>query len=162
MDDDDFVLIGKALFLAQKFEMTCKDILAWILAAQRLSESAGPTLEEFASHSDELRRLFLKPIIKLANAKLQRLMTKANYQVLDDGVKGRNWIAHECCENMIEANLNRRDPALDRGLLLQHFKNMATADALVSKWSFEFHEREPATMFFKQKYIDGIVDWVTL
>ena len=44
--------------------------------------------------------------------------------------------------------------------LLARIINIAKGDYLVSKWSYEFHEKKPGGFYDKNKYIDRILTWI--
>ena len=167
MDDESFRIIGKALFVAQKFEMTCKDTLEWFLVVQNVVIAGVPFLgEEHLAYSEKLEKLFLGQIVNTANNQLRnpstgtKFLTEDNHQILDKGIKGRNWIAHEGCGDIIQSHFANKPAEIDTGILTQHLEGILTADWLMSKWSYEFHEREPAPYIDKQGYISGVCRWV--
>ena len=60
IDSSIFELIGKSLFIAQKYEMTCKEIISMFLAIETvLVPSKNASLEEFISYSERLRNMFM-------------------------------------------------------------------------------------------------------
>ena len=159
IDDSIFEIIGKALFIAQKYEITCKDIVSMFLAIETvLVPNTNASLDEFISYSERLRKLFLGQLINIANDKIRDQLTEDNLAILDKGTKSRNWLVHQCCKKLIAENVTRTKPKIDISDFPFHIQNLLAADFLVSKWSFEFHEKERAYIS-KEKYIDSILEW---
>lgn len=162
--DNKAVLLsaGKALCLCQKFESTCKDIIMWLCLSKSLHEKDFNFLsEKHITYVDKLHNLLLGNSIQTFREEFKNKINKENLEILKDAKGSRNFICHELLKDFVSASFAQsKKYELDKRKLLNHIINIAKGDYLVSKWSYEFHEKKPGGFYDKNKYIDRISTWI--
>jgi len=160
-----FSKIGKSLVLAQKYESTCKDIIGWFMIVDKLIKTEFNLLDEdYIIYSNVLSKMMLGRKINSINKIKEMLRLKDDELViLDEARKARNWIAHDSCYELIKKNisLNKADYKVDKKLK-ENVIRLAKADFLVSKWSYEFHEKNSLYDVTEVSYIESILKWIGL
>jgi hypothetical protein len=144
--DDIFCIFGKSLFVIQKFEDTCKDIINWLHITKIVEDGKIIFLDdEYNSYCDKLSKIMLGNSIKsVNNIKHEFEIEDKEIDILKNAKDSRNWIAHKLCSDCILKNIYTSNPAYDIPIeLKKHVINVIKGDYLVSKWSYEFHEKEP-------------------
>jgi hypothetical protein len=152
-------LVGRLLLLSQKYEFTCKEMVKWLELVSKLEEEKlGFMNEEYLSYVDKLNGLLLGESLKTLKG-TQKLFRISNNEIsiLHNGRKSRNWIAHQIGENII---FNSKFSKEDIEKCESHVIHLGKADFMVSKWSYEFHEKEPNNYIGEENYIKMICKWV--
>ena len=163
LNDEKLLLsIGKALCLCQKFEITCKDIITWLVVVKSLKEGKFSFLDnKYTSYVDKLIDIFLGRSINLLKERFSREIKKAEIQILKDAKDSRNFIVHNSAQDLISWSFSSSATnKLDLQVFTNHIINVAEGDFLVSKWSYEFHEKEPGAFYNKDRYIKKMVKWI--
>jgi hypothetical protein len=139
LNDEFFLLqIGKALCLCQKFESTCKEIIMWF-------------------------NLFLGKSINLLKKNYLLKIKESDLQILQNAKKSRNFIVHDSTDILISESFSSSliiESRLDIKIFKDHVKKIAEGDFLVSKWSYEFHEKESGAFYKKGIYIEKVMKWI--
>jgi len=162
-EDEFYKWIGKALFICQHFECTCKSIIMWLNLSKKLYD------KHFKVFSQEQKDFVDKLLNLLLGSSINRLkensadfgVEKGDITILDDARKSRNYICHESELSLIHAThgpMYRWN--LKRDELRKNIVNIAKGDYLVSKWSYEFHEKLPSSFKDKTPYVDSLLNWV--
>lgn len=158
-----FHIYGKALFLAQKYENTCKEIIRWFKISEVLyTTKMQIDTNELKDYCSELVKISLGQTIHSLNTnKTMFKVTQEEIKILKDAKNSRNWIAHnsfnECILNNFHESKNETsiDKEFNRNIV-----NIISADYLVSKWSYEFYEKESGSFFSEEGYRKNILDWL--
>ena len=157
---DEFSKAGKALFLCQKFERTCKEIIMWVTLSKSLEEKQFDFLSKGHIDSvDKLLQLYLGTSIN--NFFKCFTLNEKNKKILTDAKNSRNFICHEIMNDFIFLH-NGRNEVVNQfnDRLFFHIQNLARGDYLVSRWSYEFYEKESGYFFDEKKYIKEIETWI--
>jgi len=157
-----FMLFGKSIFISQKYENTCKDIIKWFHATMVLIKGEYEIFSnEYFDYTDKLIKLSLGRTIE-SFEKNQDLfkVTNTDIEILKNAKDSRNWIAHSMCDECITDNLNSNISNSTMPTEIEkHFVNIIEGEYLVSKWSHDFHDKETAIGFTKDEYIQRMKDW---
>ena len=156
-------VIGRTLFVCQKYEITCKDIISWLETTRSLVDKKIEFLsEEYLSYVDKLHKILLgRAIQKLEKNALRFGVSKQDFQCLDLAKQSRNWLVHESCTELITSHFSGRNKTLTLPVeFREHVKTVVRGDFLVSKWSYQFHEKETAPWFRQDTYVERVVKWV--
>ncbi|WP_070121701.1 hypothetical protein [Bacillus marinisedimentorum] len=152
-------LIGRLMLISQKYEFTCKEMIKWL---ELISKLEGEELEflskEYLNYVDKLNGLLLGKSIKTLHRN-QKLFNISDEQIsiLNNGRTSRNWIVHQSGKNLIfKSELLKEDYINFR----KHVINLGRADFMVSKWSYEFHEKEPYNYIGEDNYTRMLLEWV--
>jgi hypothetical protein len=165
LNDEFFLLqIGKALCLCQKFESTCKEITMWFGTMKSLKEKKYDFLDnKYKDNVDKLLNLFLVKSINLLKKNYLLKIKESDLQILQNARKSRNFIVHDSTDILISESFNPSliiESRLDIKIFKNHIKKIAEGDFLVSKWSYEFHEKESGAFYKKGIYIEKIMKWI--
>ena len=157
-----FEMTGKALFLCQHFEHTCKEIVMYLNLAKALSEQQLEFLsDDHKKYADKLMALFLGGSIKRLRKEFPRIGSDAEIGDIEKAKDSRNYICHESELDLIGARFAPRgyryewQPNTD--ILVSHFRNIATGDYVVSRWFYEFSEKESGAFKVKDEYVESLI-----
>lgn len=78
-----------------------------------------------------------------------------NLSKIEVAKASRNWIVHRSGYGLL-----LQSNKFDVGEFLDNVKAVAMGDLLVSRWSYEFHEKEPAGWCPKELYVETISRWI--
>lgn len=161
-EDDFFLITGKALFLCQHFESTCKDIVMWLCLTNSLKEQEFDFLsDKHKDYVDKLLNLFLGSSIERLKVKIPNIASTEEFQTLKEAKDSRNFICHECALDLIYASYGSAyNFKLNSDLLRQHVIKLAMGDYIVSRWSYEFHEKNSGAFKDREQYLSTIKSWV--
>lgn len=151
---------GKALFLCQHFESTCKEIVTWFCVTKALIDKKfGLLSDEHKDYVDKLMRLFLdRSIRKLED--IPKIASKEEIDSIREAKESRNFVCHECLLSLIYAPYPCAKPKIDLSLFRRHVGKIAIGDYLVSKWSYEFHEKDSGAFKNRERYVNAIEEWI--
>ena len=164
-EQEVFSIYGKALFISQKFEIECKDIIRWFQAVNIVFEEKVDFMsEEYVSYCEKLSNIMLGRSIESIKILNKRwIFPESEIQTLITAKDSRNWIVHESCIDNIALNVMGRNVIYE---VPKELKNkiieIIKGDYIVSKWSYEFHEKESAYFFDEEKYIQSILNWLNI
>ncbi|GEM_PF-1740367 len=152
---------GRSLFVCQHFESTCKDIVAWLCLAKALTEDQFEFLDD--AHKDyvlTLLKLFLgKSIERLGEDHPD--IPAADIDTLKAAASSRNYICHDLLLDHIHTGFGRHYVRhWDERLHRERVVALAQGDYLVSRWSYEFHEKESGALIGREGYVERVVQWV--
>ena len=155
--DAFFLAVGKALCLACAFEAKCKHILN-ILKLSEYCKNDGH-LSDSAALSVLLRSQLLGQTIK--NVKGFRDFSPEGIVILECAKDARNFIAHESALLAWPISDTRADTIHEKITRLRsEVETLAAGDNLVSRWLYEFEEREPAHQILYRDYFRRIEQWI--
>ncbi|PFK43435.1 hypothetical protein COJ23_25060 [Priestia megaterium] len=154
---NDSGIIGRALLVCQKFEATCKDIIASFEVARIIKNKEYEFMSpEYVSYVDSLHRLLLGVSIKkLATSKNGIKISENQIIILEQAKNSRNWIVHESGKQALFTS-----KGTDLEELINHVKNVVLGDFLVSSWSYSFYEGENPRWIEEIAYLNLILYWV--
>ena len=158
---DQYLLAsGKALCLAANFEATCKHILRVFRITDAIrSGSSNDEVREVALRNNSQRWQSLKlarAIEEIGNADD---VDDEDAKTLGVARLSRNYVAHDSAGMGPIALVT---PAMITQMasdLMPQVIQLARGEWLVSAWSFEIGEREPASVD-RDKYVAAVVAWV--
>jgi len=151
-------LVGKSLFLAQHFELNCKDVFLWAGLAEAIKAEKIIDFADLKYYGDKLLNLFLGTTIHQIG-KIMRI-TDMQLDILRKAKESRNYIAHNVIENLFFGYQNDQDMIEFLPDYYYIIRDLAEGDNLVSAWSYEIHEKEHAPRLFMERYVGKIVNWV--
>lgn len=163
MEESDFLLaVGKCLFLCQHFESTCKDIVMWLHLSKAIHEGQFRFLSaEHEHYVDRLVSLFLGSSIQQLQHTFHGRFTEEDFTVQKAAKDSRNFICHECVLDLVYAPFGPMYRfAWDVDLHREHVLALAKGDYLVSRWSYEFHEKESGAFVCQESYVADLERWV--
>lgn len=163
LKESDFLLTtGKYLFLCQHFETTCKDIVMWLCLSKVLNENQFQFLsDEHKDYVDQLLGLFLGQSIQRLQGVFRGQIRDEDIAALRDAKDSRNFVCHECLLDLVHAPLGRAYQFdWDISLHRSHIARLAKGDYLVSRWAYEFHEKESGVFKDRNSYVASIERWV--
>lgn len=148
--------IGKGLLICQKFEDTCKDIVWWLKMILKATDEGVEFLgQEHRAYGDRLHSMLLGRALSTLDADADRFgVTPEQLRTLDRAKDARNWIVHESGLQAIYGSGEPGEQAFTCAVL-----QVARGDFLVSRWSYEFHEKESGTKD-EQEYVNTIRQWL--
>ncbi|MBP1177499.1 hypothetical protein JOE49_004751 [Paenibacillus sp. PvR133] len=115
------------------------------------------------SYVEKLDKLFLAGSINALDKNEKLNISDEDINLLHGGRESRNRIIHSSADLVFDKIYSSRDSSIDaelHDLIYEHLKNIARADFIVSKWSFEFQEKEPSNFSDIDNYTKMISDWV--
>lgn len=150
-----FAAVGKALAIANNFEHK----VLHVLGVMYLDEAADADIEfdEIGDYYDRAReeRLF-KAIQRIG---VDEEVTAKQLETLHTGRTSRNFLAHEGPAIFNASSVSDKH-IYKRVLVLEpHVREIAKVDNIVSAWTYNIQEREPAPQHFMSTYEDRVVDW---
>ncbi len=151
-----FLSVGKALCIANEFEAKCNHALR----VHRVTNAsrAGKSFDEVG----EISKSFQSQMLGSALRELEKDddVSEEDVAKLDSARESRNYIAHEGA--VIGEICSVRDEYVYERVntLMPHVRNVAEGDNLVSVWTYEMCEREPAPRLFRQEYVERVIKWV--
>lgn len=159
-----FEMMGKALFLCQHFEHTCKEIVMYLSLAKALSENHFEFLsDEHKEHVDKILALFLGGSIKRLRNEFPNIGRDTDVVGIERARDSRNYICHESQLDLIGApyvpNEYRNDWEPKTDILISHFNNVAIGDYVVSRWFYEFSEQENGSFKDRDEYVKSLINW---
>ena len=161
-ENEFYATIGKALFLCQHFERTCKNMFMWFSLTKALSNEQFQFLsQEHRDYVDRLLSLFLGDTIKGFVGKFTTMFSQYEIDTLKSAKDSRNYICHESEIDLIFAPVG---PSYkwnhDETKLKQHIGNIVEGDFIVSTCSYEFHEKESGLFKDRNLYVKTLTNWV--
>jgi hypothetical protein len=161
-ENEFFLTIGKTLVLCQHFESACKNIVMWLCLAKSLHEEKFEFLSDgHKDYVEKLLNLFLGRSIEELKNKMPDIASPEDFQILKEAKDSRNYFCHESSLGLIYApygNIYELNP--DLTLINEHVGKLAMGDYLVSKWAYEFHEKESGAFKNRDQYISSIKGWI--
>ncbi len=155
--DEFFLAVGKVLYLACEFESKCADLLRFAEVVDSLTRtqdgSASATLAKAVKHRSLGQTIggMKRPL---------PFVTEEDIAQLEQARRARNYIAHE--STSIGWQWCATAEVIRERLSRLHTKLMALAagDNLVSRWTYEIDEREPAPSEIQRLYPEWASEWV--
>lgn len=162
-ESDLFDKAGKALFLCQKFEITCKNFhRLLVLTIGTQNKEFDFLSKDYFTASDKLLQLFLGNSIKGLSSLHGFSVNQDETEILREAKDSRNHICHEALMPLVNSNFFLSTELAAEDVIEDiHIKNLARGDYLVSKWSFEFQEQKSGSFFDEEKYVSEIQSWVS-
>jgi hypothetical protein len=155
--DAFFLAVGKALCLACAFEAKCKHILNLIKLSEHCKN--GGHLSDSAALSVLLRSQLLGPTIKEVSGFPD--FSSEGIVMLECAKDARNFIAHESALLAWPISDTRADTISEKVTRLRsEVETLVTGDNLVSRWIYEFEEKEPAHPIIYGDYFRRIEQWI--
>lgn len=152
-----FEALGKALTLAQSFEGKCNHYLRVIKVTDAIkNEAAHEEIREIAT--DYRSRTIGRTLgdgIKDAPE-----VCESDVKILSDAKDSRNAIAHGD-QHISEVHSVWPGKVYDCVLwMVPHVRKLARGDDLVSSWTYQVTENEPAPRGIQRKYEETVLTWV--
>jgi len=163
LNNEHFLIqAGRSLCICQKFETTCKDILMLLSSAKSIKDKRFSLLDEdYIKNLRALLSLQLGKSIEKYQNDFSKFVNKKEIETLSKGKDSRNFICHDLMKDLIAASFSDRPKSIcNMGKFKEHVKNIAKADYLVSKWSYEFQEQISGDFFYPEIYVNRLVNWV--
>jgi hypothetical protein len=112
--------------------------------------------DDYMSYVDRLHAMLLgKSISILRSDNYWFGISDEKLSTLNHARDARNWIVHQSGLGVLF-----RNEELSAEQLILNITKVARGDFLVSRWSYEFYEKEAFNWIREQDYIDMIVKWV--
>lgn len=162
-DETNLLIIGKSLLLSQKFEDTCKNLVSMTSLTKKIVIEKEFKLksEEHGKYIDLLLSLFLGQSINYYKNYLKEIVKDSDIEILKKAKDARNYICHESTVDFFYSSINsKKDYKWNMNLLEKYIKDLAEGDYYVSRWTYEFQEKESGSFFNKQDYINNILNWI--
>jgi len=161
-ESDLLLAAGKYLFVCQHFETTCKDIVMWLCLSKALNDSQFQFLsDEHKDYVEQLLGLFLGQSIQRLRQVFGGGLKDENIAALRDAKDSRNFICHECLLDLVYAPFGRQYQFdWDISLHRTNIARLAKGDYLVSRWAYEFHEKDSGAFMDQDSYVASIERWV--
>ena len=164
LNESEFLLsTGKILFVCQHFEAICKDIVMSLCLAKALYEKQFEMMsDDHIEYVDRLHRLFLGESINRLKATFGQHFNNDDINTIAYAKNARNYVCHEMTLGLIFSPFGRQYHfAPDCIVLRSKLHDLAQGDYLVSRWSYEFHEKESGAFVDCDAYIKRIDErWV--
>lgn len=154
--DEFFLALGKALYLASRFEAKCR----WVLQIGSMAThlDAGGDWEAALELARALEGRRLGAAIKgLANLSE---IGKEEIAELDRAREARNAIAHSLGNLGPVSSISARTLAEQKDTLRQEVAALIAGDNLVSRWCYEIEEKEPAPREIQKLYPAWVSTWL--
>ena len=134
----------------------------WLSSAKFVNDKKVSLLDDYYSDFiEELINRQLGQSISKFEMEVNIGIPLDHISILKKGKDSRNFICHEFLKGLIASSFSEKEGyKYDLKLLKTHLNNIATADFIVSKWSYEFHENKSGDFIDQDKYIKGLIDWV--
>ncbi len=133
----------------------------WLNLSKAIQEDKFKAFSnEHKNYVEKLLSLFLGKSINLLKNNFE--ISQSDFEILNNAKESRNFIAHESTEKFISCSMCSKDYFYKQTDFEKHIINIAEGDYLVSKWSYEFCEKESGDFFDKNKYIKNILNWINL
>ena len=161
-ENEYYTSIGKALFLCQHFEHTCKNIFMWFSLSKALSNDQFQCLsKEHKDYVDRLLSIFIGKTITSFEKKFPTMFSQDEIDTLISAKNSRNYICHESEIDLIFAPFGSSYKwNHDDTKLKQHIENIVEGDFIVSTCSYEFHEKESGSFKDRNLYVKTLTEWV--
>lgn len=148
--------VGRALCIATHFEDRIHEVLRVI----RITDAARDGKDH-----NEIREIALGYRKKLLAATIHEVgnaeeIHAKDVEILTSARESRNYIAHKAASLGPFEYVKEADIAERFALLVPHIRNVAAGENLVSRWSYEICEREPAPAEFCISYPERVLKWV--
>lgn len=151
--------IGKALYLANHYEASCKHILRIGNLVRGIEQDPDASLDELVANLAADRMLGgVLHDLKTRFPELGGSQAEV-HQVLNAGREGRNFVAHE---GGLLSDLESPREVLAEHLSRLRFAvwDVAQADNIVSAWAYEICEKEPAPRHWIAEYPSRVDSWI--
>jgi hypothetical protein len=134
----------------------------WFSLAKALHEKKFDFLgDQQKDYVEKLNGLFLGRSIQQLSKEFGTEFSTDEIETLKTATASRNFICHECLLPLIHAPFGSQyRSSWDIDAHQAHVHSLAEGDYLVSRWSYEFHERESGAFKDKDAYVASIVSWV--
>ena len=151
-----FVAVGKALLIGSNFEEKCLHVMR----VQQIEETIrkGDDPREAAGQWTNAK----KPTLNNAIQKINSDSSTSEQQgiTLDTARKARNFVAHEAAA-MGEVWEVADSEVYSRVVkLVDKVREIAEGENIVSAWTYEITEGDPAPASFATGYVDQVLEWV--
>lgn len=132
----------------------------WLSTAKSLHEKEFKFLsEEHHEYSDKLLGGQLNKILGGFRKKFGNDYEE-DVKNLHSARESRNFICHDLLKDFISASYVQQSKyTFDKKALTKHLQNIAIGDYIVSRWSYEFHEKESGYFKDKENYVQTLVSW---
>ena len=157
-DNHYITALGRALVLAQHFEMTCKEIVMWFDIATMASKGTIKTVQDIKESSEILLERMLASTIKHVGT--NHKISDGDIEVLAKAKDARNFIAHQAANPVLMEGIPASAFVKSVEELRTNAEPLAYGDNLVSSWSYEFHEQECRPHLISTAYPAETLDWV--
>jgi len=162
-DEPNLLIIGKSLLLSQKFEDTCKNFVLMMSLTKKVAIEKEFELEseEHGKYIDLLLSLFLGQSINYYKNYLKEIVKNSDIEILKKAKYARNYICHESTVDFLYSSIySKKDYKWNMNLLEKYIKDIAEGDYYVSRWTYEFQEKESGSFYNKKAYINNIIEWI--
>jgi hypothetical protein len=154
-----FSVLGRALFIAQHFEMNCRAIAGFLYMREESIMHGSSVLEDpaFRNHIGKLWRTPLgwnvKDLSKL------RILSDDAAPIFKAAVDARNEIAHNVAMGISETLDSELDERIDR--ILGSVRSIAEADKIATAMIHMLNKDPLPTAEFFASYEDRVTAWVS-
>lgn len=161
-DDKHFLILGKCLLLCQKFESTCKYFIMMMSLTKRIAVDKDLKLQssEAKDYVDKLLSMLLGPSINYYQNFFNGTAEMKEIEYLRKGKNARNYIIHESAINFIHSLHNNNKFRWDIRKLKREISTIAKADYYVSRWTYEYLEKQSGSFYTQEEYERKINIWV--
>lgn len=161
LEDEPFLAAGRALLVCQHFESTCKNIVMWFSLADALHKEQFAFLSDaHMNYVDKLLELWLGPSINKLPALLPK-SSESEMAALVAAKDSRNSICHDSMQQLAHSwDANSGGLDWDTEHNRHHVRALAHGDYIISRWSYEFHEKQSGAFKQRDAYVSQVVAWV--
>ncbi len=154
--NDLFLAVGKALYIANGFEVKLRYVLRMGKLADRYKETDD--LDAWLAFMETTK----DPLLGRALIELSALsiMKPADINVLKRAKDARNAIAHEGGSIGPAYSASAKAIELQFSRLRKDVSILAVGDNLVSRWVYEIDEKETAPMEIQRLYPEWVDQWI--
>lgn len=151
-----FLVVGKALYLANAFEAKCRFVLRVFKLAQLYEESGDASA--VMSLAQALKdRMLGQTINGLTNFPD---INSEDIALLEKAKDARNFIAHEGANFGYLSSISAEEVHERVDRLRKEVGELAAGDNIVSRWVYEIEEKERAPLEIQKTYPERVRQWV--
>ncbi len=154
--DAFFLVVGKALYIANEFEWKCKYVLRMLKMANFYVKSgdAFETIDFAANLKDRLLGMTISELKDFPEIRPRDI------EILDKAREARNDIAHDGAIHGQLHNISAAQIHQKVTWLRTKVETLAEGDNVVSRWVYEIGEKVPAPVVIQKDYPKWVVYWV--
>ncbi len=149
--------VGRALAVSQHLESTSRYVLI-VVEMGRAASGGDADLDALRAISERLRNKLLGHVVDHLGQLGE--ITYDELEVLDQGREARNYIAHEAASAVSEVPEASAELSDRISRFVTEIQALASADNLVSAWSYEIQEKEPRPSRIWATYATHTRDWI--
>ena len=151
-----FVAVGKALLIGSNFEEKC----IHVMRIQRIEEAIqkGDDPREAAGQWVEVNKTKLNNAIQKIES--DPATSDRQGEILHTARKARNFVAHEAAAMGEVWEVADSDIYTRVVRLMDRVREMAEGENIVSAWTYEITEGDPAPASFAAGYVEQVLEWV--